>query len=143
MNLVLIVHAFSCWFMAGAIWLVQVLVYPNFRLVSQTEFQTFHKFHMERITWVVAPLMGLELISGIWLAIHYQSSLFIGNFVSVLALWGLTGLVNVPSHETLRFEVETTKTKLIRNNWPRTILWTMRSIFLVWMIHLSIEGVLK
>jgi hypothetical protein len=97
MNLVLITHAFSCWFMAGAI----------------------------------------------WLTLYYQSNLFIGNFVSVLVLWGLTGLVNVPSHETLRYEVETTKTKLIRNNWPRTILWTMRSVFLVWMIHLSIEGVLK
>ena len=143
MNLVLVTHVFACWFMLGAIWLVQILVYPNFKIVSQAEFDTFHKFHMDRITWVVAPVMGLELVSGIWLAVHYQSYLFIANLISVLMLWGLTGVVNVPSHEALRFEVEITKTKLIRKNWPRTILWTMRSIFLVWMIHLNMEGVLK
>lgn len=143
MNIYLSIHLFSCWFMTGAIWLVQVLIYPNFRIIGQTEFKNFHKFHLNRITWVVAPFMVLELVTALWLALNFQTFMFYLNLVSVLTLWGLTALLNVPSHQALNFESDTSKTKLIRSNWPRTIIWSARSIFLVWLLHPSLNGVLK
>ena len=125
MAYILTAQIFSCWFLTGLIWLVQVLVYPNFCLVGKIEFKNFHEFHLNRITWVVAPVMGLELLSGILLFVKDHSAFYLCNAFSIVVLWILTGLVNVPSHNYLLHEEEITKRRLIVSNWPRTVLWTV------------------
>lgn len=127
-------HVFSCLFMTGAIWLVQVLVYPNFRLVDKSQFETFHLFHTNRITWVVAPVMTIELATGAWLLIQSQSAWLILNFASVLLTWALTAMVNVPAHKKLNFENHLSKQQLVRLNWPRTLVWSLRSLFFIFFI---------
>ncbi len=135
MNLILAIHAFSCWFMLGVIWVIQILVYPNFLLVGRDDFQRLHRLHTNRITWIVAPIMLVELVSGAWLFYLYQTPLFLGNLISVMCVWALTAFVNVPTHNNLRFELEASKKKLVRRNWPRTLIWTLRSLFLVWIVY--------
>ena len=136
MNSALILaQVFSCCFLTGVIWIVQILIYPNFKFVGKTEFQNFHNFHTNRITWIVAPLMGMELFSAIALLLSHQNALYLYNLISILLIWGLTGFVNIPSHRNLTFEVEKTKQRLVACNWLRTIVWSLRSLFWLWMIN--------
>lgn len=116
--------------MTGAIWLVQVLVYPNFRVVGKAEFKKFHEFHMNRITWIVAPVMIVELVTGVWLLVSLQNTFYILNLIGVLALWILTSLVNVPRHNRLDYDCNFSKDHLVFWNWPRTFLWSIRSVVL-------------
>lgn len=135
MSLLFGAHVFACWFMTGAIWLVQILVYPLFNSIGRDEFQSLHQFHMRRITWIVAPVMALELATAIGLfALNHSSLLLMVNLASVAALWLLTAFVNVPSHNRLSFACAHSKQNLVRRNWPRTGIWTGRAVFLLWMI---------
>ncbi len=138
----LVLHTLFCGFMTGAIWLVQVLVYPNFRWVGQAEFSQFHQVHTQRITWVVAPVMVLELSTGAWLVLNQPTALFVGNLISILALWTHTFFINVPMHNRLSYTSPESKDRLVFWNWPRTLLWTLRSVFLlVVVVEHSSKGV--
>ncbi len=120
--------------MTGAIWLVQVLVYPNFQRVGSREFEMFHQFHLSRITWVVAPIMAIELTTAAWLYFNLETTINLINLISILPLWVLTALVNVPSHHSLGFENLASKNSLVLKNWPRTVIWTARAVFLSWVL---------
>lgn len=138
MNTLLIIHLVCCFLMTGIIWLVQVILYPNFFLVGENEFSAVHRFHTQRITWLVAPLMSLELFTGAWLYLNSPNSFFFWNLVSIVSLWLLTAFVNVPTHNRLKYDSRISKKNLVYRNWPRTLIWTVRSLAL----SISI-GVLK
>jgi hypothetical protein len=121
--------------MTGAIWLVQILVYPNFRLIDPAIFPEFHRFHTNRITWVVAPAMGIELATGAWLCLADPGALYFWNLSSILAAWALKGLVSVPIHNHLEKHPAASKDGIIWTNWPRTVIWTLRSGFWLWILH--------
>ena len=140
-SLLFVVHAFGCFAMTGIIWLVQTLVYPNFRLLNASDFSEFHNFHSRRITWVVAPLMGLELSTGVLLGPVMDYSVYwIMNLTSVLLTWGLTGLLNVPSHNKLKAEDPESKNRLILLNWPRLVVWSIRTAWVSWLLLLNMNG---
>lgn len=120
--------------MTGVIWLIQLLVYPNFKRIGEIDFQSLHQFHLKQIPWVVGPVMTLELVSGVWIFVIANQTIFFWNLVSVAALWIWTAFINVPSHTQLRFRSEASKRSLVGRNWPRTLLWTARSILLMLMM---------
>lgn len=136
---IIFLHAFCCFFLTGFIWLVQTLVYPNFQLVGKGEFQNFHETHMRKITWVVAPVMLLELATGIFIFIHKMSLLQACNLFSIFLIWMWTFFINVPSHDKLQYEIESSKKALVYLNWPRTIIWTFRSFFWLWILSFSLS----
>jgi hypothetical protein len=134
MSLVFLIHVILCWFMTGVIWLVQLLVYPFFNFLGKKEFDQFHQFHMRQISWLVAPVMVLELATGAWLLFQRPGQLFFWNLVSVASLWFLTAFVNVPTHNQLQYSSQLSKRNLVVRNWPRTLIWTLRSVFLAFII---------
>lgn len=152
---IILVHIFFCWFMTGLIWLVQVLVYPNFRLIREEDLQFFHQFHLRRITWLVGPVMCFELLSGIWLYCRLQHSIYLFNLVLIFGIWILTGFVSIPFHNQLTrntknfliqeklnqkswfFLIRFSKNNLIWTNWPRTVIWSVRAIFWLFQIQLK------
>lgn len=124
-------HAAATLCLVGLIWNVQLVQYPAFALVGGRELRAYHAAHCRRITWIVAPLMGIEGLCALRLAFAPPAH------VSALALWcaGLllainvlsTALVFVPLHGRLigpeRDEVQR---RLVRANWVRTLAWTAR-----------------
>ncbi len=127
-------HVFSCLFMTGAIWLVQILIYPFFSYVGEKEFSKVHQFHMRQITWIVAPVMFLELATAFWLLFLIRDNFFIWNLISVCLLWVLTAFVNVRTHDQLQFDSEISKQNLVTRNWPRTLVWSLRAGFFLFLI---------
>lgn len=140
MNSILILHGFSCWFMTGVICLVQVLVYPFLGRVGENEFSSLHQFHTQQITWIVAPVMTLELVTAALLFLQLRNQFFLWNLLSVVSLWGLTAFVNVPTHDHLKYESEISKKNLVFRNWFRTVIWVLRSLSLIAIMWLKPIG---
>jgi hypothetical protein len=124
-------QVFSCFFMTGLIWLIQLVHYPAFYFIDPKSFLKFHAFHSQSITWIVGPVMGIELVTAIGLCLLRTQIVYI-NLFSVLVLWALTALVSVPIHiqlaQSLNLELVR---QLIMTNWFRTCIWSLRALAMI------------
>ena len=137
---IFVLHLFACLFMTGLIWLVQLVHYPLFAKVGESNFVNYERLHTIQIGWIVMPVMLLELGSGFWLLQwqppglpHYLLWICLGLLGLV---WGNTMLQAVPLHGRLSegFDLASIQ-KLVRINWIRTIAWTLRTGILMWMLY--------
>lgn len=124
-------QAVSTGVMVGIIWFVQIVHYPLFALVGRDGFPAYEREHQRRTGWVVLPPMVLELAASLGLLFSRPESLSPvltwANVGTVLAIWLLTFLWQVPLHERLAKEFdERTHHWLVRGNWSRTLLWSLR-----------------
>jgi hypothetical protein len=125
-----IIHLAVTWALIGLIWLVQVVIYPQFRAVGRLEFGAYHADYMRRISWIVGPLMVAELGSAAWLLWAGERS---GWFLVSLGLigvnWLSTAIVQVPLHRRLEQGFEAgAHGRLVATNWVRTGAWTARGV---------------
>lgn len=117
--------------MFGVIWEVQLVTYPQLGEIGSVEFPSAHASHCRRITWVVAPLMSLELILAATLVTLLRKDrlrvLAVAGLLLVATIWLTTALVQVPLHERLSAgrEIETVES-LVRSNWIRVAAWGLR-----------------
>ena len=88
--------------LVGLIWTIQLVHYPLFELVGEDTQVAYQKAHMSRITWVVAPLMLIELVAagGLWL-FSPTDPWTIAGAVLVAIIWVSTALIQVPCHNRL------------------------------------------
>jgi len=121
----------ACAAMTGIIWHVQLLTYPQFAEVGASEFTAYHDAHTRRIAWLVAPLMlaelGLALLAQARLHRRPGARLHAAALAALLAIWTLTGLVQVPQHRALPELGPAAIDALVLGNWPRTLLWSLRT----------------
>ena len=125
--------------MTGVIWMVQLVTYPQFLDVPAAAFPEFHDRYTKRITFIVAPLMLLELGLSLFAAWHFRETdlhwlMAVGAAMTV-ALWLITFFVQVPQHDTLSAGFSKPVVRaLIAGNWIRTVLWTARSALVGWAL---------
>lgn len=135
MNSWFLIHFGLCAFMTGLIWVVQLVHYPSFRFVSEQKFIDFSLFHTTKITVIVMPVMLLELASALLISLKSPSTLLWINLILNLAIFGLTFFLSVPLHSKLADGKDNQVIeKLIKTNWPRTIIWTARLFLLSWIL---------
>ena len=126
--------------MIGVIWVMQLVHYPLFAQVGPETYATYQTLHMQRITWIVGPVMLVELITVGLLAAGYAAAVpsvqvWIGLGLLVL-IWVSTGLVQAPLHGLLTDGFSARwHTWLVRSNWLRTVAWTLRGILALWMLY--------
>ena len=132
--------------MTGLIWTIQILQYPSFALVPREQFVGFHARHSRNITYIVLPMMAVELATAALLVINNPVSTFFWiNAGGVISLWLSTFLISVPLHSALaKGKSLDVIRRLVITNWPRTILWSCRFglliyIFLAGVGHVSIR----
>ena len=125
--------------MTGIIWFVQIVHYPLFRQVGGEHFVTYERLHSKRTTWIVAPLMLLELASAAYFAflpliVMRRLETWIGLSLVVL-IWLSTYALQVPQHSILgQGFKEHAYRRLVATNWIRTAAWTARSaLVLTWL----------
>lgn len=135
----LLAHTAATLAMWGVILVVQLVHYPLFRLVGEPSYAEYQAEHMRRITWVVAPLMTVELVTAGLLAWTPLPAVpgwqAWTGLALVFLIWGTTGLVQVPLHSRLTdgFDAAAHR-RLVRTNWIRTGAWTLRAGLAVWML---------
>ena len=120
--------------MVGVIWLVQVVHYPSFNFIDKKFYSDFQNFHIKRISFIVIPVMLLELVSGLILIYldnrHSTPSLI--SFGILILIWIITGLFFAKAHQDLTAGYDRVIVKkIIKLNWIRTLLWSIRLILLL------------
>lgn len=138
-DIVFLTHFVCSILMTGIVWVIQKVQYPSFKYIPKEEFLSFHKFHSFHITWIVAPIMIVELVTAILLVYeNYYSEIFIKFLIILLInliLWIATFFLSVPCHNELsKNKSDESIARLVRANWIRTFFWTIKSIFLIVLI---------
>ncbi len=120
-------QASSTWAMVGVIWVIQLVHYPLFAGVGEQQFPRYSHDHSRTITWVVLPLMSVELITSYLLWREVPGLWQTVGMWSVGLIWLSTGLFFAPLHQTLsRGFCPKRHRLLVQGNWLRTVLWTLR-----------------
>ena len=134
---VLASHAIATLMMGGLIWFVQIVHYPMFANVGAEAFSNYERIHQQRTTRVVGPLMLVELVTAVWIALAGFAAFWpawIGVGLVGL-LWLSTAAVQVPLHRRLSGGYDAAVGRaLVRTNWLRTIAWSGRGGLAVWML---------
>ena len=127
-------QAASTWAMVGVIWFVQVVHYPLFESVGESEFSQYSARHSNRTTWVVLPLMSVELATSYLLWQQQQTVLSAMGLGIVVVLWATTLLFYAPLHGRLARGFDfPIWSLLVRANWCRTWLWSARGVFVLFL----------
>ena len=123
-------HLSATAIMVGVIWIVQLVHYPSFYFIEEKNFQEFSYFHQRNITYIVGPVMLIEFLSGLYL-LPKSEILFQVNMGLLVCIWLVTFFFSVKEHNHLISgkDLESIR-RLVKTNWARTILWTIRLIIL-------------
>jgi hypothetical protein len=126
MTLILTLHIATTFFMAGLCWFCQLVHYPLFFQIPLKDFPAYEAKNFATIL-ITGPVMGLELLTGVYLLWYDPNNWFILNAVGIAVTALSTFVFQVPIHLQLR-QVATHALlhKLIRTNWIRTLSWTIR-----------------
>lgn len=134
----IVVHAAATWALVGLIWTIHVVHYPLFAAVG-SGFRAYHESHMQRITFIVAPLMLVELATAflLWTSppAGTDGRMWLVGLVLLGVVWIETGLFAVPQHGRLEagFD-EGTHRALMVGNLVRTLAWTARGLLVAWIV---------
>ena len=137
-NLLLLTNLAATLFMTGVIWVIQVVHYPLFAGVGREAFPTYASDHNTLITLIVMPAMLLEIGSAFLLIAirptNFPLSILAAGFAMVVLIWAVTFFISVPQHGILLsgFNV-TAHQRLVSTNWLRTVLWSARSLLILWL----------
>jgi hypothetical protein len=139
MTWLLIANAASTFFMAGLIWFVQVVHYPLFAAVGNSEFPAYSRLHQSLTTFVVGPPMLVEALTAGLLVVARPAGvsawLAWTGFALVIVIWASTALLQIPAHGRLAsgFDASTAAT-LVSGNWIRTVAWSARAAIVAAML---------
>ena len=130
--ILVLIHLISTSLMVGIIWVIQVVHYPSFHFIGNSRYISFQKFHMERISYIVIPVMLVESISGFLLIYDELNLILLISMVLLLSIWMLTAFFFASVHQKLVsvYQLEMVA-KLVKINWIRTLLWTLRLLLLI------------
>ncbi len=140
-QILLSVQAVASSAMCGLIWFVQVVHYPLFGLVGGEPSKAFAHDHQDRTARVVIPFMLAEgaaaFFLAAWTPVGVPRPVAVLGAAVVVAIWLSTALVQMPLHRRLAREGHAAEAvaTLVRSNWLRTVLWSLRAALSVWMLR--------
>ena len=112
--------------------LVGILFAKKFHFINDQRYIEFQHFHMQRISFIVVPVMLIELASALLLAYFFESSLTIILLALVLGIWAITFIFFTNMHQKLTDGYDySIVDRLVQINWSRTALWSLRLIILL------------
>ena len=129
----LIIHLIATSVMVGVIWVIQLVHYPSFHFIELKQYTTFQRFHMSRISYVVIPAMLTELFTLILIVISMDQidTLVLASAILLMFIWLMTAVFFSGVHQKLTLGYDQTVVdKLVKLNWGRTLLWTLRLLLI-------------
>jgi hypothetical protein len=141
---------FSHWFLLlwtvvilyvlGGVWFAQIVVYPLFANVGETEYVAYHKFYSSRIPLPVILPGFASFLLPIGLVFFGPTSvplwMYLANLVCGLVGFLVTVALEIPRHAKLEEggKQEAVIRELVLYNWPRTISITGSAFLTVLML---------
>ena len=129
----LILHLIATSVMVGVIWVIQLVHYPSFHFIELKQYTAFQRFHMSRISYVVIPAMLIELFTLILIVISMDQidTLVVVSAILLIFIWLMTAVFFSGVHQRLTLGYDQTVVdKLVKLNWGRTLLWTLRLLLI-------------
>lgn len=142
-EIILAAQALASAAMCGLIWFVQVVHYPLFARTDTTHSPDYPDENQRRTAPVVIPPMFVEAATATAIALSPPAAIgrpvALAGLAMVAALWLSTLLVQMPLHARLKHDGHSPKTvaALVQSNWARTILWSVRALLAIWMLHVA------
>lgn len=131
MTFLWILHFACVGWMAGLIWLVQLVHYPLMKFVDCEKFVEFHRAHSALISFIVVPVMSLQLLSAVGLVLWLETESLLPREIAWICLllsvlvFIATAIFSVPQHVVLgRGFSARAHSRLVQTNWVRTIIWS-------------------
>jgi hypothetical protein len=130
----LTLHVATTLGLTGLIWVVQLIIYPQFSLIGRAEFRPYHADYTRRMTWCVGPLLVGELGSAAMLGWEGESGVWFWASLGLLGVnWASTAMIQVPLHRRLANGFAPGAHRaLVRSNWVRTAAWTLRAALVLY-----------
>lgn len=125
----LVVHLVAVSYLTGLVWVVQLVVYPGFRVVGPTPaWQVFHDAHGRALAAVVVLPWAAQGATLAVLLVARPDGVPL-PLVLIAAALGLatvavTVLSSVPLHSRLQPYDDRLARRLVATNWLRTAAWT-------------------
>ena len=125
--------------MVGLMTAVQLVIYPAFRYVTESNFSEYVTAHGGAITRPLALFAPVEVVLALLLWLDASGSAKTVAFISgaLLAIaWIATMVLYGPFHGRLASEPydRAMIEKLISTNWARTIIWWLRGAIAIWLV---------
>lgn len=146
-QVIFLAHLASTLYMTGLIWLIQRVSYPLMAAVGASESVEYERLHCRRISWVVGLPMLVEGITGLILLWFCPPWFPVWGFwlgaALLFAISASTKFLQVPCHDKLTAGFDrSAHQRLVKTNWIRTILWTLRAFLVLGMLLniLTISG---
>ena len=122
-------HSFSVFALFGVIWIIQLVHYPMFKLIEAPHWPRFHQLHSRNITFLVFPLMVVQLLSSLQLFMQDGNQTHIIYLACAVLSWFLTVAIFVPLHHKVAMRpLPNELAKLTNLNWLRTGVWTIAAM---------------
>ena len=124
--------------LVGIILMTQFVNYPLFKTID-LDFNKYHQKYTERMGFVVAPLMIIELILVMYITInHYNNLLVILISLLTFFIWTSTFFIQVPVHNNIsRKRVDSQIAFLIKSNYIRTVCWLIKLIISIELLYIT------
>lgn len=124
------VHAAATTALAGLVWVVQLVVYPAFRIAGPTAaWPAYHRRHTTATALVVAVPWAVQGLCVAALLVRQPGPLVLLAGALAAVTVAVTVLVSVPLHTRLGASYDAADAeRLIRTNWARTAAWTAGAV---------------
>jgi hypothetical protein len=143
----LLIHAIVVLFVLGEIWFAQVVVYPLFAKVGETEYRDFHRFYSSRIPLpVIAPGFASFILPWglvFWRPDAVPAWMALSNAICALVGLLVTVGLEIPRHNRLENggKQDVVIRELIAYNWPRTLSITASASLTLVMLQATFKPV--
>lgn len=124
------VHAAATAALAGLVWVVQLVVYPAFRIAGPTAvWPAYHRRHTTAMALAVAVPWAVQGLCVAALLVRQPGPLVLVVAALAAVPVAVTVLVSVPLHTRLGTAYDRAAAeRLIRTNWVRTAAWTAGAV---------------
>jgi hypothetical protein len=137
--LIFLVHLATTLVFTGIIWYAQLDQYPLLKFVGRKEVPQYEaEYYKRTMPWAVTLLI-IEALSGLLLLwfrpVEVPLALLWINIFIMAIIWALTWGGCVKCHMKLECGLDNSPFhRLLNINKSRAILWTLRSLLVLWMI---------
>ena len=123
-------------YLVSLVFMTQFITYPTFLNIDKDKFSDYHRKYVNNISFIVAPVMLIELLTLSLIAYFSSEFLIIKSLFLLLVIWLTTFFIMIPSHNRISksFNIKEIKS-LINYNWIRTILWSFKLLVIIFLYY--------
>ena len=123
-------------YLVSLVFMTQFITYPTFLHIDKDKFSEYHRKYVNNISFIVAPVMLIELLTLLLIAYFSKDFLIIKSLILLLVIWLTTFFIMIPSHNKISKSFNKKEiNRLINYNWIRTILWSFKLLVIIFLYY--------